>query len=295
MIIDAINVYSAAETGISAQLFAELSLSDVDETHEYILEDVTGLDPEQIGPVYSGGDSASGARYYDMVCPPRTIGMRIKLNPQFGVSTYSSLRDAFYKLIWKSRTSQVELRFMSAGTVAAVIKGLTVKFEAPTFTSAPYIVLTLWCPYGLFQAQNTTSLAHAAIHDTLNRYIIDDDVSTAPHGFKMTIEAMCDLNYVLIQGLTGYTTYPFKIDKAFADGDKIYFSSEQENRYLYYTTAAAPTVKKHIADKIDANQIWPIIFPGENKFTIDAPSPTELSGDLGKIISFTHKYHFWGV
>jgi len=295
MIIDAIKIYSAAETGISAQLFAELSLTDVDETHKYILEDVTGLDPDQIGPVYSGGYSASGARYYDMVCPPRNIGMRVKLNPYPGVDTYSSLREAFYKLIWKSRTSLVELRLMSEGNVVAVIKGLTVKFEAPTFTASPYIVMTFWCPYGLFQSQNYVTLDHDDIHDTLNKYIIEDESSTAPHGFKMVLEAGYDLYYVTIQGLTGYTTYPFKINREFNSGDKIYFSSEQENRYLYYCTAAAPTVKHHIADKIDANQVWPLIFPGENKFTIEAPATIEIAGDLCQIESLNHKYHYWGV
>lgn len=299
MIIDEIKIYSAAEKGISAQLFVTLGLENVSETQSYILEDVVGLDPDQVGPVYtgsySGSDSTYSAKYYDVVSPPRTIGMRIKLNPNIANGeTYSSLREALYKLIWKSRTALVEIHLRNNNVVSAMTKGFTTRFEAPLFTSDPYIAITFYCPNGLLTAQNYVTFTHANIYDTLDKYIITDNYSTAPHGFKMTLDVDYDIYSVTVQGLTGYDSYPFKINMDLDSGSKIYFSSETDNRYLYYTAPSSST-KVHIADKIDSNQVWPMLFPGQNNFSIQSVPHAELYGDLVPISSLSHKYAYWGV
>lgn len=298
MLIDAIHLYSAAESGLDAELFAELSLGNVDETHRYILEDATGLDPDQIAPVYVGGSSESGSteQYYDMVAPPKTIGLRIKLNPDvLAYDTYSSLREHLYKRIFRSRTSLIEIRLMYGGSVVASIRGMTTRFEGAIFSSNPIVQLTFWCPYGLFTGPSYIEYNKDDIKTGVANYTVPDDISTAPHGFKMQIKANDDLDELLIQTHVDDTVYPFKISRAFNENDIIYFSSEPSDRYLYYRSDNGAGTKHHIADKIDSNQLWPILFPEGTGFTVIGSTGIESLGDRATVEFLKHRSHFWGV
>lgn len=296
MIIDEIQMWAASELGLSAELFASFSLSQVDESQSYILETVVGLDPDQIASVFYGSftETATNAKelYFNMLLPPREIGMKIKLNPQIQSNeTYSSLRDHLYKIISRSRTGLIELRFLYNSTLVASIQGRVSRLESNLFDTDPKVQLTLRC--------DNPFLKGPEIEDTPNptwpadfTWEIDDDLSTAPHGFKMEMTVGYELTDFYIQTETGYDNLILQVNKNLLAGDKIYFSSEEDNKYLYFERSGSIT---HLVDKIEEGSIWPILFPGVNAFSINGTPVPELFGYLISIDELTYKPHYWGV
>lgn len=301
MIIDEIQLYSAAEWGVSAELFASFSLNQVAQDESYILESVTGLDPDQISPVYYGGYSSLGAtdRYYSMTLPPRDIALRIKLNPQLALNqTYSSLREKLYKVISKSRSSKVELRLRNNNSTIAVIQGFVQRFESSLFDSDPRVQLSIFCPTPMFKSPTyinaIPALTGPVYPDYYNRSY-EDTLSTAPHGFKMILHlATYHVTSLKINMMVdgGYDNQPFLVEKSFEPGDYVYFSSEEDDKYLYFVRGSTVT---HLTDKIASGSVWPIMFPGNNTYRFWAPTYEEIGGYVPGFTEFKFKAHYWGV
>lgn len=299
MIIDEIQMWAASELGLSAEQYASFSLRQVDESQSYILESVVGLDPNQIASLFYGSFTESTTNtkelYFNMMLPPREIGMKIKLNPQIQSNeTYSGLREHLYRIIARSRTGLIELRFLYNSVTVAVIQGRVSRLESNLFDTDPKVQLTLRCDDPMLKGPSYISAALDELTwpETIG-YVISDDYSTAPHGFKMELTVgSYGVNELTIKTITGYDNLEFQVDKAFSPGDVISFSSEENNKYLYFTRGSTVT---HIVDKIAEGSVWPILFPGDNSFEVYAPSDEELFGYTVTIAELTYKPHYWGV
>lgn len=295
MIIDEIQMWAASELGVSAEQFASFSLSSVDQSQSYILEQAVGLDPDQISPVFTGSwtEGSVKEQYFEMKLPPRNVALKIKLNPQLGSETYSSLRDHIYRLIARSRTGKVELRFMYNSAIVATLQGLVTKVESQLFDTDPKIQISLYCAEPLLKSASYISDIPNPTFPADFNWSITDNESTAPHGFKAKIVVgNYHLYSLAIQTVTGYDNLVFFIDKAFSPDDEIYISSEEGNKYLYFKRGSTIT---HLVDKVSPGSFWPMIFPGENTFFLDAPAEEELFGYTVYFESLTYKYHYWGV
>jgi hypothetical protein len=95
----------------------------------------------------------------------------------------------------------------------------------------------------------------------------------------------------------------FRFDWPFQNQDKIYFSSEENNRYLYLTRGVNffnpagpilnswnPTLQtftiRHLTDRISSGSVWPVTRPGTNLIYL-------TQGVVVNNIQFQHAY--WGV
>jgi len=298
MDVDEIRLYSAPELGVDAQLFATFNLRNVDPTQPYILESAVGLDPDQIYPVFSGSyfhtDGTTREKYFDMVLPSRNVGFKIKLNPQLGVSTYSSLRDDLYKLISRSRTGLVEVRLMYNTEMVASITGLISKLESSLFDLDPKVTLGLSCQDPMLKGALVDG--EADVVTLYNRYTFEETISTAPHGMLLVLKCLYGLNSLTIESevSTGVDKHIFKINKSFLVNDLIYVSSFDNDRALYYVRSGETT---HLTDKLDPGAAWPMLFPGDNSFLLTAPR-TDGIESLGTYLSVEHLYYqptYWGV
>lgn len=288
MNIDAIHLYSAGESTEDPVQWAELGLSGVDMTHSFILEQAWGLDLDEIGPQYYGnyGDD----KFYDMVLPARTVVLKIKLNPQPSLGeSVEQMRNDLSRMISYSRTSLVDIRFVFDSDPIGYLRGFVRKYETDIFTSNPTVQVTIECPDPLIKAYYPIELA--GTDDVIVPYpLLIDQVSTAPHGFKMqlTFSGTVAAPFI-IQGKYGTTEWPFRIDmpSSFVSGDVLWFSSEMHDRYLYRVRSG---VTLHLIDAIALNQVWPMIFPNPYYNTQIGFSSSSLS-----ITSLTHYESWWGI
>lgn len=293
MIINAIQLWSAVESSGTDVSFAELSLDKADLTESYIVEKILGLDADTIIPKFYG--NYSDDEFYEMSMPPRDVNLKIQLNPQYSEGeTPSSLRDALYRAISYSRTGLVHLRLMLGAVQVAYIQGFIKKLESDIFTANPNVEMIVECGFPFLRSPTYTDIAGDPGVTPPNPTLIDS-LSTAPHGFVMELQFTATVaTSFTIQGKSGTVEWPFKILRPdgdpFVSGDRLYLSSERDNKYLYMVPNGSDPGEGDdvlLVDSIDINPIWPIIFPGENQLGFSTSNVL--------INSLTFKHHYWGV
>jgi len=267
----------------------DFSLQDASPQSRYLVQDIAGLDAEQIIPKFYGKGTSTGpakdSSFYNMSLGGRNIVMKVSLNPQFVIGEgYSDIRDELYRAISATRTGMVDLQFKSGSSAVAHISGWISKLEVDHFTPAPNVKITVSCMDPMLRG------VMPVIFDSIvssNPILIPDSLSTAPHGFSMWFNLLSAVASLEMYDDPENPTWDFKITPSggFHVGDKLYFSSEFTNKYLYIMRGAT---KIDVVDKIFPNSIWPIVFPGANYICFDAPSAV----DFGEI-SFYPSY--WGV
>jgi hypothetical protein len=238
------------------------------------------LDAEEIRPRPYGG---SEARFRELSLPQREIVVRIELNPQWG-SVYSDLRDIVYRMVAASRTGVVELQFKNDVTTVATISGFVSKVEAPLFTESPEVQLTIETDDPMLRGPAPVAINVVGLGT--NNAVIQDDISTAPHGLQFALTLSGTRAEFKIQDPAD-PTWDFRVVPVggFVAGDALYFSSEQNNKYLYMVRGGTVT---HLVDKIVAGSHWPVIFPGTNTLDI-----TNYASYTWSEMSYRHA--FWGV
>lgn len=265
--------------------FMKFSLEKINPNDEYVIKNITGLDADDIIPMYYGSGDNSNSKFYDYILKPRDIVMRIGLNPRFNLDeTHGEIRDKIYRAISASRSGILTLKFFSNGIAMAQLFGRIVKFEANHFTKEPEVQVTFNCNEPLFKAINETVLT--GLNET-NPVYISDGESTAPHGFKFQIVFTTSSNTFTIQDAPSNPDWVFQIVPAtpFANEDVLYLSSEKNNKYLYMDRGGVIT---HLMDKVYPTSIWPILFPGTNTFHIP-----EINAINWTQVAFYASY--WGV
>jgi hypothetical protein len=263
MRVTSVVLYSAP--GVEAVNF---SLRDADAPYQYIIRNMTGIDADELVPKFYGSGLVTKPRYYDFGMKTREIVMRVVLNPRFRIDeTYSDIRDELYRAISSTRTGQVTLHFNSGATTVSKILGFITKFEVPYFTQLPEVQITIRCDDPMFRAINPVEYEPSDLKTT-NPIIIADSLSTAPHGFCIELTFKATTPSFTIQDVPTNPEWVFKVipNGGFLSGDKLYFSSEFANRYLYMVRAGVTT---HLLDRVQPNSVWPILFPGANVFNFN--------------------------
>jgi hypothetical protein len=248
----------------------------------YILKSVLGLDLDSIVPKYSGR-SSNGKNFYSPTIPKREVVVRFALKPNYAEGeTPDSLRDNVYKALATNRTGVMSLLFKrydayeDESIPVAKITGSVKRIEASIFAETPEIQITLDCqdPFlrspeaTVFPAETFASLDHVAGDTTL---VLNDEVSTAPHG--MTMEFLCTAtrsSFVISNALPHpwmFELIPGTINGIthFVSGDRIFIDNSGSTSQVYVMRGGVPV---HLMDKIRPGSVWPTIFPGDNNFTI---------------------------
>lgn len=288
MIIDAIHLYSIeyeTETKI-----AELSLNRADLTQPYILQAAVGLDGGEFAPTFSGTSDNGAVRFYSMTQNDREIGLRLRLNPQSG-STYSSLRDAFYKAVSSSHLSRVQVRCMLGTTEKARISGFVKRLESSLFTNTPEISLSILCYSPYF-----VGASEQLVITNPSSPIFNDFNSTSPHGFRMQFSFTMVVDKLTLSNspywyftLAGYS---------FAATDKLTIDSTYGEKTVYATRSSG--IQVLLLDKIVAGSTWPILFPGTTQFKIKAERQTNgvyntLVQTACSLTAASHTQTYWSI
>lgn len=263
------------------------SLENSNESDQYIVRTMLGLDAEDIVPKFYGQGLNTAPKFYDFGTKPRDIVIRIVLNPRFNLDeSYSDVRDDLYRAISADRTGKIVLHFKSGATTVSRIFGFITKFEVPYFVKLPEVQITVTCDDPMFRGINPVRFEPDEL-PSVNPILIPDSLSTAPHGFCFEAVFTATSPSFTIQDVETNPEWKFKVTPSggFLVGDQLYFSSEFSNKYLYIVRSAT-TIQ--LMDKIEPTSIWPILFPGRNFFHFV---------DIAKIDWDVLEYYasYWGV
>jgi hypothetical protein len=285
MKITHVNLYSSDQDETTESITFRLAQGKP--TDRYIARTILGIDPEDVIPKFYGFALNGNGKFYDAVLKERLIVIRLVLNPRFRIDeSYSDIRDALYKVILANRFGLVTLHFNAGATTVCRASGRVIKFEVPYFNEVPEVQITVKCDDPMLRAINPVDYAPGEF-DTANPVTIPDSISTAPHGFTFDVTINAAIPTFTIQDDPTTPTWMFKITPAggFLAGDRLYFSSEFSNKYLYIVRGAN-TIQ--LMDTMNPTSIWPILFPGQNIFHfVDLASMTWNS--------LTYYPAYWGV
>jgi hypothetical protein len=261
----------------------ELSFRDPGRDLPYNVKAINGLDADEIVSQFYGAPGT--VSFFNMVMVKRTVVALMELNPDYAASeSPASLRDRVYKMIAASRKGLVHIWFKNEDTVVATISGYFGKVEAPLFTDTPEIQLTIACDEPLLKAPDLVSIPVIALDPTLT--VITDDISTAPHGFKFEMSFSAPVaSFIMSDPDDDDWEFVVTPSGGFLIGDVLYYSSEYNDKYIYIVRGGN-TIQ--VADVIQMSSVWPVIYPGENKFAISSGA----SMDWDEI---TYYPTFWGV
>lgn len=263
-----------------------LSFRDPASKNAYITKEILGLDAEEITSKFYSS-SMTNENYYDLSLKKRDIVVKVSLNPSFTLGkSYSDLRDDLYKLVASSRTGAIQLQFKDGNKAKAAISGSVTKFESVNFTKSPEVQITVSCDNSMLKALEEVNVSVNTLN-SMDTIIIDNE-STAPHGLRFgvifdttvidfSIQDEIIPNWAFELNLTGSPLVQFLA------GDELHLSSEVNNRYLYLVRGFDII---HLVDRIIPTSIWPLIFPGANKFICSSFATWDY---------ITHYPTYWGV
>lgn len=237
-----------------------------DPSNQFILRGVTGLDADEIVPLYYAQGAETEVNFFEMVMPPREIALKIGLNPDYNRGRkVDDLRGDLLRAISANRKGTVDLVLLDGSSSSAVISGFIVKFEAPVSTKDPEATITIRCNDPVFKAPYATEQILTDLSKSAP--VLIDPVSTAPHGVRIVLTFTGSVNPFIIKDPDD--DWQFRINYAFLSGDQLILSSLSGDKMLARIRSG---VTLHLMDKVAQGSIWPIIFPGENLFAITGTS-----------------------
>lgn len=263
-----------------------LSFRDPTLTNPYNIKGIVGLDADELVSQFYSTATNSLTKFNNISLLKRNIVLRIGLNPRYDqIESYSSLRDAVYKMLASSRTGRIQLYFMNKTDTIATLSGFVSKIETTLFEQVQEIQITVKCDDPMLKSPSPVSIDITGM--PLTNFVVQDNVSTAPHGFKYEIELLANLASVLTMSDPTNPSWFFTMTPGWGwlSGDVISFSSEYNNRYAWLIRSG---IVYQLGEYLIKGSVWPILFPGSNTFTFT--NPTSL-----KWRSMSHSYNYWGV
>lgn len=254
----------------------------------YLIKAMSGVDAAAITPRFYSMGLESGQGLFDFGLTAREIVFRIGLNPKLLLDeSFSELRDRLYRAISANRNGTIRIQFNSGAAVIAHIYGFITKFEASLFTKSPEAQITVRCDDPFFRGIAPVTMASPDDFTTDNPIIVPDSLSTAPHGFLFEIEFTSSADAITIQETLLAPEWVFTVTPSggFGAGDVLKISSEERNKYVTVNSGGGDDP---VVDGISVGSVWPILFPGENRFYLsEMPSVADVS------VSFYPAY--WGI
>lgn len=263
---------------------AVLSFRDPRAINAYNVKSILGLDADEIVSRYYG--SSGSSNYYGLSLEQRMVVMKIGLNPRYSeFETFSDLRDALYRMIASSRTGKVQLQFKNGEDAVAGLTGFVTKLEAPLFEKNQEVQITFNPDEPMLKALEPVVTAAVVSPGGVT---IEDNLSTAPHGFSFVVTVDSPGPSFKVTSPTD-SGWSFEVipSGGFLVGDVFYFSSEYNGKQLHIVRGS-DTI--YLMDKVTPGSVWPIMFPGVNEFDIFT---TVGFDELSNAVTYYPTY--WGV
>lgn len=267
---------SVAELDVSG---IALSFRDPKALNPYNVVGIDGLDGGAFKPKYYL--SPAGQKFYTLEQEPRDIVLKVGLNPDFsGNQTFSELRDDLYKVMSMSKSGRVDIHFNNEDEIMAMVSGFVTKIESLPSEKDQMMAVTISCDDPVLRDPRPILVNYDTFD--LTDFVIQDDISTAPHGISLRLKFSAHVSSLVITDPTD-SSWLFRVVPlaGFNAGDVLYLSSEFGQKQIR-------TLSRNLMGRVDLHSIWPIIFPGENHFAFNHPGSISLQR-----LSYHRAY--WGV
>lgn len=300
-----------------------LSFRDPSSQLPYTVKSIRGLDADDINRrFYTSAIEGTTLEelgsdpvlFHELFLDQRQLVVFVGLNPDWeDEETYSDLRDRLYKMIASSRSGKLKLQFFDGETGKAQIEGYISKFEAGLFSRSPEVQFTIDCPDPFLRGINPVTWVRTEQMpvQNANGYTVIDDVSTAPHGMTIKISCQGALQYIDVKGghrtaegadleliLPGSEGWDFQIKRfgsedLFTTDDEVIIQNEFKGKVV---SRKRGINLLYLADRLSRRSLWPMMFPGENKYWIrDHNSRTYPTLAWCRFETVTYRHAFWGI
>lgn len=298
-----------------SHVITNFSFRDPTSSSPYTIKGFYGIDADEIIASFDGVNLSSGSSRHSLSLRKRELVLRVVLNADYSRDqTPSDLRDHLYRRIATNRNGNVRLRFIDNDFIRAEINGFITKFESAHFNEAPEVQITIDCPDPLFRSPYEEVLVPQTeyqsdedeydggsepppeidpglvIRDGVFEF--RDDVSTAPHGCTMRFNFIDNASFFELRDHISAEENDWFLrvrppvgSSSFLDGDQLVIVNEFRNRQIYIIRNE---VEIHVADRVDPDPAWPVVFPGDNRFVVSHPQNYEVA-------ELVHRHAFWGI
>lgn len=241
-----------------------LTLSLLDASNGYLIEDIQGLDPVDANIVSSSFAQLDGEQYQSSRREKRNIILKLGYEPDFVTQTVQGLRGGLYSFFMPK--SNVTLTFYIDGAPTVSINGYVEKFQSPLFTADPVATISLLCFDPDFYTPDTKVLSKNSTASTTEQRL--DYNGSVETGFLFTFNINRAVDQFSIYARQG-DTVPGALDfiGSLLDGDVLRISTVQGNKYATLTRAGVQT---SVLYSVSPYSNWLELFPGANYIRVYA-------------------------
>jgi len=205
------------------------NIENVDPADQYIITNISGLDPADV-TLFTGEFARAGGYYQGRRTGQRNVVIDLKLNPDYtGGMGASDLREELYSLFFEpfATSDGVPMRFVDSKKPDRRLVGYVEKMPAPLFERDTKAQISLICVDPFFLSVNPVTASDAAGWATIP---ITYD-GTARRGLSLTITVKTATPSINID-INGVVMTLTKTSGNFAVNDVITINTVEGSRYI---------------------------------------------------------------
>jgi len=237
------------------------------------VKNIDGLDPVKANIDTVAASTRDGLSSIDTSVPSRNIVMTLRPNPDWSSYTAETLRKFLYSyFIPKNR---VKLVFDSDEVGVVEISGVVESCDANPFSKDPEYVISIICEDPYFTAVEATVVTGSVISpedwETLAEIVHID--GTVPVGFKVSMSygALTRASMQVADPAVQIFTVVYHTD------DTVVFQMNSVPGEKFVRTVDSTTGHfTNILKSVMFGSVWPMLQPGDNKFSVVSPGLTGL-------------------
>lgn len=257
-----------------------LTLSLMDPSNGFIVEEIEGLDPVKATIVTSPQALLDGVQYQASRREMRNIVLRVGLDPDYASTTVRELRSTLYRYFMPK--SMVELKFFLDDVHFVSISARVESCESPMFTAEPLVNVSLLCPDPDFAVPVATQIEGATSSTVVETGILYPGTSETGILLRLFVDRTISqfTVYNRPQGAADFQMMEFAAPLVAGDEVEISTVAGNKSALLHRGGSAIP-----IMYGVSPSAAWVNLFPGQNWFRVTAEG-----APIPYTIEYTAKY-----
>ena len=235
----------------------------MDDSQDYYIKDIIGLDPVKAEIVESSYGTIDGTQYQNSRRGSRNPVITIGYNPDYGINTVGMLRQNIYAKVMPK--AEVTLRFHTDFTDPLhplEIKGRVETVETSMFTRDPECKISIICQDPDFVLPTPITINTSVAHNTPE--LVINYAGTSDTGFVAKFTANRNLpSFSLIHRTANYIVTNWEYNGTLNTGDILEISTVPGNKGAWITRAGLRYSVLYHVSKISG---WAKLVPGNNYF-----------------------------
>jgi len=251
-----------------------LTLYLEDDTSEFVVERIDGLDPVKATLVSSSFAAMDGSQYQSSRRENRNILLRLALEPDYSTTSVRDLRKLLSSFFMPKE--QVGLRFYTTDDPPVDIWGRVEDFNSPLFVSEPKVDISILCFDPDFVETTPIELSGNTVSDSTETLI--EYKGTIETGFVFELNLDRSLSeFTIYHRLPDDTIRTMEINASLEIGDVLRISTVVGSKGVTLTRGG---VESSLLYALSPQSSWLELFPGNNYFRVYATGdeiPYELT------------------